>query len=193
MDINANVPVMYDNMMKKFEFGGAQTPGTYFDEPNRKMIMYLRQAFTKLSIAMTQEGKSKDSALKVLGYMDKNILEQNFPYAMTSPGNMHNYTSLQTVYAYYMAGDDKKADEIAAKVIKDCEQQLRYYSSLPQNRMTSDLQRDGQNAQQFISWLQQMKQDFGNAAKKKNNTEGLLQVEADSGAKSAPADAAKKK
>ncbi|GEP93502.1 Protein of unknown function [Chitinophaga terrae (ex Kim and Jung 2007)] len=187
MDINANVPVMYDNLMHKFEFGGAQTPGTYFDEPNRKMIMYLRQAYTKLSIAMTQEGKSKDSALKVLNYMDKNVLEQNFPYAMTSPGNMHNYTSLQTIYAYYMAGDTKKADEIAAKVIKDCEQQLRYYSSLPANRMTSDLQRDGQNAQQFIAWLHQMKQDFGSGAKK-NNNEGLIHVE-DSGQH--PADSGK--
>ncbi|RFS18743.1 DUF2723 domain-containing protein [Chitinophaga silvatica] len=192
MDINANVPVMYDNLMHKFEFGGAQTPGTYFDEPNRKMIMYLRQAFTKLSIAMTQEGKPKDSALKVLNYMDKNILEQNFPYAMTSPGNMHNYTSLQTIYAYYMAGDVKKADEISAKVIKDCEQQLRFYSSLPANRMTADLQRDGQNAQQFITWLHQMKQDFGNAAKKNGNNEGLINVESDSDQHSAP-DSGKKK
>ncbi|MEC5145379.1 DUF2723 domain-containing protein [Chitinophaga sp. 212800010-3] len=175
MDINANVNAMYDNLMHKFEFGGAQTKGTYFDEPNRKMVMYLRQAFTKLSIAMVQEGKAKDSALNVLKYMDKNILETNFPYAMTSPGNMHNYTSIQTIYAYYMAGDPKKGDELADKVTRDCEQQLRFYSSLPPSRMTSDLQRDGQNAQQFIAWLHQMKGDFGvNGAKR--NKEGVIQM-----------------
>lgn len=175
MDINANVGVMYDNLMHKFEFGGAQTRGTYFDEPNRKMIMYLRQAFTKLSVAMTQEGKSKDSALNVLRYMDKNIMETNFPYAMTTPGNMHNYTSIQTIYAYYMAGDAKRAEELSAKVVKDCEQQLRYYASLPASKMTNDLQRDGQNAQQFITWLGQMKSDFGVNGTKKNK-EGLIQV-----------------
>ncbi|NLR58918.1 DUF2723 domain-containing protein [Chitinophaga polysaccharea] len=175
MDINANVGVMYDNLMHKFEFGGAQIRGTYFDEPNRKMIMYLRQAFTKLSVAMTQEGRSKDSALNVLRYMDKNIMETNFPYAMTTPGNMHNYTSIQTIYAYYMAGDAKRAEELSAQVVKDCEQQLRYYASLPASKMTNDLQRDGQNAQQFITWLGQMKSDFGVNGTKRNK-EGLIQV-----------------
>lgn len=176
MEINANVGVMYDNLMHKFEFGGAQTKGTYFDEPNRKMVLYLRQAYTKLAVAMTQEGKSKDSALNVLRYMDKNILETNFPYAMTTPGNMHNYTSIQTVYAYYMVGDAKRADELANKIIKDCEQQLRYYSALPASKVTNDLQRDGQNAQQFIGWLNQMKNDFGVNGTKRNK-EGMIQVD----------------
>jgi Protein of unknown function (DUF2723) len=175
MDINANVGVMYDNLMHKFEFGGAQTRGTYFDEPNRKMIMYLRQAFTKLSVAMTQSGAAKDSALNVLHYMDKNILETNFPYAMTTPGNMHNYTSIQTIYAYYVAGDAKRADELADKVIRDCEQQLRYYAQLPASKMTNDLQRDGQNAQQFVTWLHQMKADYGVNGSKKNK-EGVIQM-----------------
>jgi hypothetical protein len=124
---------------------------------------------------MTEDGISKDSALNVLRYMDKNIMETNFPYAMTTPGNMHNYTSIQTIYAYYMAGDAKRADELADKVIRDCEQQLRYYGGLPASKMTNDLQRDGQNAQQFINWLHQMKNDYGvNGAKR--NKEGMIQV-----------------
>ncbi|HEY8960176.1 DUF2723 domain-containing protein [Chitinophaga sp.] len=191
MDINANVGVMYDNLMHKFEFGGAQTRGTYFDEPNRKMIMYLRQAFTKLSVAMTQEGAAKDSALNVLRYMDKNIMETNFPYALTTPGNMHNYTSIQTIYAYYMAGDAKRAEELSNQVIKDCEQQLRYYSSLPPSRMTNDLQRDGQNAQQFITWLNQMKGEFGPNGTRRNK-DGAVQVNTeDSTPMPKPADSAK--
>jgi hypothetical protein len=191
MDINANVGVMYDNLMHKFEFGGAQIRGTYFDEPNRKMIMYLRQAFTKLSVAMTQNGMSKDSALNVLHYMDKGILETNFPYAMTTPGNMHNYTSIQTVYAYYIAGDAKRADELADKVIRDCEQQLRYYAQLPASKMTNDLQRDGQNAQQFITWLHQMKTDYGVNGTKRNK-EGIIQVSTeDSNAAPAAGDSGK--
>ncbi|NIG55303.1 DUF2723 domain-containing protein [Chitinophaga sp. Cy-1792] len=182
MDTNLNTPVMYDNMMNKFQFGGAQIPGTYFDEPNRKMLLYLRQAYSKLGVALSEIGK-KDSALKALNYMDKNILDENYPYAMTSPGNMHNYTSLQTAYAFYQAGDAKKGDEIANKIIKDCNQQLRYYQQLPDTRMTSDLKRDEQAAQQMIQWMERMKQDFGHPKSPAALPEGAVQVDTQDSAK----------
>ncbi|QHS58312.1 glycosyltransferase family 117 protein [Chitinophaga agri] len=157
-DDNVNIPVMYKNLMEKFAFGGANTPGTYFDEPNRKLLQYLRNAYTKLGTAMAVEG-NKDSALAVLNKSDKNLLEGNFPYAMTTPGQMHNYSSMQTVYAYYLAGDPKKADEISQKIIRDCTQQLQYYRSLPPSKMNG-LHRDMQLAEQFITLLQRMKEDF---------------------------------
>ncbi|SHM86655.1 Protein of unknown function [Chitinophaga jiangningensis] len=175
MDININRDVMYNNMMTKFSFGGAQTPGTYFDEPNRKMLLYLRQAFAKLGVAMAADGK-KAEGLKALNYMDSNILDENYPYAMTSPGNMHNYTSLQVAYAYYQAGDTKKGDAIADKIIKDCNQQLRYYNQLPDNRMTEDLKRDGQAAQQMIAWMERMKVDFGHPQTPGANQEQGVEV-----------------
>lgn len=163
VDNNVNVPVMYNNLMTKFTFGGAENKGTYFDEPNRKLLQYLRNAFTKLGIAMAQENKKAD-ALKVLNKADTMLLEDNFPYAMTSPNNMHNYSSLQTVYGYYLAGDVKKGDEIAQKIIKDCTQQLQYYRALPPSKLGNDLQHDGQLAEQFIQLLQRMKADFGGGA-----------------------------
>jgi len=175
MDINVNREVMYNNMMTKFAFGGAQTPGTYFDEPNRKMLLYLRQAFAKLGVAMAADGK-KAEGLKALNYMDANILDENYPYAMTSPGNMHNYTSLQVAYAYYQAGDAKKGDAIADKIIKDCNQQLRYYNQLPDNRMTEDLKRDAQAAQQMIAWMERMKVDFGHPQQPAANQEQGVEV-----------------
>lgn len=162
MDYNVNIPVAYHNMMTKFTFGGAETPGTYFDEPNRKLLSYLRNAFTKLGAAMAQDN-NKEGALKVLNRADSMLLEGNFPYGMTSPGNMHNLSSLQTAYAYYLAGDSKKADEIAQKIIKDCQQQLQYYHGLPASKLSSDLQRDGQAAEQFIAILQRMKADYGDS------------------------------
>jgi hypothetical protein len=161
---NVNVPVMYNNLMSKFSFGGANIHGTYFDEPNRKLLQYVRNAYTRLGTALAIDNK-KDSALTVLNKADKNLLENTFPYAMTTPGQMYNYSSMQTVYAYYLAGDKKKADEIAQKIIKDCNQQLMYYRQLPSSKMTSDLQHDGQMAEQFISLLGRMKQDFSNPAR----------------------------
>lgn len=162
---NVNVPMMYNNLMNKFTFGGANINGTYFDEPNRKLLQYVRNAYTRLGTALAIDNK-KDSALTVLNKADKNLLENTFPYAMTTPGQMYNYSSMQTVYAYYLAGDKKKADEIAQKIIKDCNQQLNYYRQLSASKMTNDLQHDGQMAEQFISLLGRMKQDFSDSTRK---------------------------
>ncbi|MVT10368.1 DUF2723 domain-containing protein [Chitinophaga tropicalis] len=156
---NVNIPAMYTNLTTKFAFGGADVKGTYFDEPNRKLLQYVRNSYTRLGTALALDGK-KDSALAVLNTSDKHLLEGNFPYAMTTPGQMHNYSSMQTVYAYYLAGDNKKAEEISQKIIKDCTQQLNYYRGLPLSKMGNGLQRDAQMAEQFISLLQRMKDDF---------------------------------
>jgi hypothetical protein len=157
-NLNVNIPFMYDNLMHKFAFGGAQTPGTYFDETNRRELQLIRSAFTQLAIALAIHHK-KDSALQVLRYMDKNILPQNFPYGYTSPGNIHDLYSTQTAYAYYLAGDTTRAGQIVQDVMHDCEQQLNYYASLG-SKLSSDLQQDEQSATYIIQQLQEMKHQF---------------------------------
>jgi hypothetical protein len=156
---NVNIRFMYENLMTRFKFGGAQKPGTYFDEPNRRMLLGIRNAYAKLGIALAEKGK-KDSALKVLNKADQEILTTNFPYALTLPRNMHNISSLQTVYAYYLAGDSTKGDEIANEIINVCQQQLNFYNSLSPGKLGS-LQSDAQSANMIISQLNQWKQMFG--------------------------------
>jgi hypothetical protein len=156
---------MYDNLMHKFKFGGAQIPGTYFDEPNRRMLIGIRNAFAKLGIALAEEGK-KDSAIQVLNYCDKHILQGNYPYAFTSPGNNDNISSLQTVYAYYIAGDSLKGDEIANQIINDCRQQGDYYNSLSPRLLSPTLMQDAQSANAIIAQLEEWKRTFGMESKK---------------------------
>ena len=156
---NVNIDFMYKNLMDKFAFGGAQTPGTYFDEPNRRMLNGIRTAYAKLGIALAENGR-KDSALKVLHRADSNILKQNYPFALTSPNNLNNVSSLQTTYAYYLAGDSVRAGEIADMIIQDCQQQLRYYGSLSPDK-ASAFRGDAQQAQLIVSQLEQWKQLFG--------------------------------
>lgn len=150
---------MYDNLMNKFVYGSVDVPGVYFDEPNRRMLHSLRNAYTKLGVALTKENK-KDKALEVLNRQDSVFLPENMPYAMTTPGNMHNLWSMEIVYAYYLAGDPKKADEISMQLIRDLEQQMRYYRSLPPRLLTNDLQDDARRAEQFTLMLKQWKIDF---------------------------------
>lgn len=183
---NVNVDFMYQNLQGKFKFGGAQLPGTYFDEPNRRMLLGIRNAYAKLGIALAEAGK-KDSALQVLNHCDSSLLQEDFPYALTSPSNNHNITSLQTVYAYYLAGDSAKADEIANELINDCQQQMTYYNALG-DRLDGTLQQDAQRANMIITQLQQWKMQYGKGADQSNDM--LRQIDTLSGA---AADTGKKK
>jgi hypothetical protein len=181
---NVNVDFMYNNLMTKFKFGGAQTAGTYFDEPNRRMLLGIRNSYAKLGMALALEGK-KDSAIQALNLCDSNMLQVNFPYALTSPGNMHNVNSLQTAYAYYLAGDSTKGDEIADELIADCQQQMAYYNALPPAKFGPTLQQDAQTANMIISQLQQWMRQYGKQAGRSNDLPvnmDSLPVQKDSGA-----------
>ena len=69
---------------------------------------------------------------------------------------------MQVAYAYYLAGNPEKAEAISKKIIKDCEQQIAYYESLPDDKLTNDLRTDYQRAAEYIiPQLQKMKAAFG--------------------------------
>lgn len=165
---------MYNNLMDKFVYGSVDIPGVYFDEPNRRMLQSVRNAYTKLGVALVKEGK-KDKALQVLDRQDSVFLPGNMPYALTSPGNMHNLWSMEIVYAYYIAGNPKKAEQISGEITKDLEQQMRYYRSLPANRFTNDLQDDARRAEQFLMMLKQFKIDFSTVKDSLKQQEGAQQ------------------
>lgn len=156
---NVNIPKSFDVLMNKFAFGNADKPGVYFDEPNRRMLQSIRNAYAKVSVAMSREN-DQAKALQLLNRADSMLTSPNFPYAMTSQNNSHNLYSMIVVYAYYQAGDLKKGNEISAQLVKDMQQQLAYYKNLPDNRITNDLQEDAQRCEQFIRLLDQMKQEF---------------------------------
>jgi hypothetical protein len=159
--VPVNTGRMYDNVTGKFAFCGADKKGVYFDEPNRSMLLQLRATYARLAISLAAKG-DKTRALHVLDTMDRNIREDNFPYGMTSSGNIHNLNAMQVAYAYYLAGNPEKANSISQKIIKDCRQQIAYYESLPDDKLTNDLRADYQRATEYIiPQLQKMKAVFG--------------------------------
>jgi hypothetical protein len=158
--VPVNTEKMYGNLMNKFAFCSADVKGVYFDEPNRNMLQQLRSTYTRLAIDLAAKG-DKTRALHVLDTMDRKIKEENFPYAMTSQGNFHNINGMQVAYAYYLAGNPAKAEAISEKIIKDCEQQIAYYQSLPASKLSGDLQADYQRAAEYIiPQLRKMKEAF---------------------------------
>jgi len=145
-----NTDWMVDKLMKKFGFGGANIKGVYFDEQNRLHLNSIRMAFAEAASSLADENR-KDEAKKVLDKADKNILNENHPYAMVSKNNQHNYFSLKFLEASYKAGDKELAARISRGLHKDFAQQLSYYNNLSESKQEA-MKQEMQGAQQ----LQQM-------------------------------------
>ncbi|WP_276482176.1 protein O-mannosyl-transferase family [Paraflavitalea pollutisoli] len=130
---------MYDVVMNKFVYGGANRPGVYYDEENRRHVNSIRQAHALLGITLNNLNM-KDSAKKVLQRYDANVLEENVPYGMTSNrGNFHNRVSMSFLLAAYESGDMTLADKVNKSMKRDLEQQMRYYKSLGDDMSNEEL------------------------------------------------------
>jgi hypothetical protein len=122
--------VAYKTVMEQFAYGGAGTPGVYFDEENRRHLNTIKFAHAQIAESLVAAGK-KDSARKLLEHFDQNVLQSNFPYGMTSnQSNLHDYFSFRFLEACYTSEDWALAKKVDASLKKDLEQQMRYYKSL---------------------------------------------------------------
>lgn len=138
----------FRNIMTRFGYGNAVTPGVYFDEENRRHLNSIRASHAILAMNLADAGKL-DSAKKILNRYDSEVNIQNVPYGMTSNrGNQHNRVSMSFLYACYRAGDQALAKKVAGSVKRDLEQQMRYY------RLLGEQLTDEQMAGEAMSMLQ---------------------------------------
>jgi hypothetical protein len=128
-----NETAMYNNLMEKFEFGGAGKKGVYFDEENRRHLLNIRAVYAEAAGNLADDGK-KDQAVKLLDKAEAGIDTDNLPYAMVSRFNSHNQTGLLYLEACYKAGKTELAEKIRLAARKDLEQQKKYYDYLKNNR-----------------------------------------------------------
>jgi hypothetical protein len=110
---------MYDNVMKRFQWGNMNKPGVYVDETNSRMVMNMRGMFGRLAEALILEGKT-DSARQVLDRCFEVLPETAVPY---------DYFTVGLVEAYYKSGQAEKANVIAGKMLTGLSSELRYYFS----------------------------------------------------------------
>jgi hypothetical protein len=161
-----NTDTMYRNLMTKFKFGGAENNDVYFDENGRRVLLSIRSAFSTLGQVLATKAQ-KDSALKVLNYGYDKVRGTSLPWGLVSFRNQEDITSMQYAYAYYLAGDSAKGQQIADAVIRDCRQQVDYYSSLSDNDAAS-FQDDLQTAKAIVSQLQGLKAQFSKQSSLEN-------------------------
>ncbi len=128
-----NSDTIFNNLMTKFEFGGANKKGVYFDEENRRHLLNMREIFGEAAGNLADQGRKAD-AIKLLDKAEAGLLAENLPYGMVSRYSNHNQTGLLYLEACYKAGKTDLAEKVRAALRKDIEQQANYYSYIQTER-----------------------------------------------------------
>lgn len=108
---NIRVDAMYDNVMNKFRYGGADQPGVYMDETARNMLEGMRSSvFATLARELIWRDREGDleKAQAVLRRCLEKIRPESVPYT---------YFSLPFVNALYEAKLIKEGDEVAEQIL----------------------------------------------------------------------------
>ena len=126
---NFDTAKTYDNVMKKFKFGGVDQKGIYLDETVMRMCYTHRRLFASLAQHLIDEGQN-DKAKEVLDRCEKELPDYNIP---------HDYQSgsVDLARCYAKTGQEKKAQVLLDELwLKSC-QYLVWYMSLDGSRFAS--------------------------------------------------------
>ena len=165
-----NTEWMVDKLINKFSFGSADKKGVYFDEQNRLHLNTIRAAYADGAGALADQNR-KDEAKKLLDIADKGILEENNPYAMVSKNNQHNYFTFKFLEASYKAGHTAMADKVSKALHKDFEQQLSYYSQLPERKQEA-MRSEIAGTQQLMQMLDMLEKNYKGGSSVQPSLEG---------------------
>ena len=113
--------VTYNNMMKKFKFGGiAENPNIYLDENVLRMTVNIRGNFGKLADALIAKGDNA-KAVEVLDYSLKVLPSDRVPHSV------FDYTYPRT---YYAAGQQEKGRKLLEEMFNKAKDELNYYKAV---------------------------------------------------------------
>ena len=100
-----NTTILYDNMMNKFQWRGANDPDVYIDHFHNRTLTVIkaRYNYARLAMALVEEGDN-DKALKALDHCLDQLPFSNLP---------HDLFSSDIAGAYFAAGNKEKGRAIA--------------------------------------------------------------------------------
>lgn len=120
-DLDKNIQLQ----TKVFTMGGASKNNIYYDEKNRLLFLIYRQNAAELAFALIAADRKAD-AIKVLDNYMKMVSETSLSYDVL----LYDRSIMYLVDAYYRAGAPEKARKIADKMVKNINDEVRYFNSL---------------------------------------------------------------
>ncbi|MBC5773953.1 DUF2723 domain-containing protein [Pontibacter sp. KCTC 32443] len=114
-----NKEVMYNNLMKEFEFRNFDDPSIFYDENYYRFTANARDKFGKLAAAYLAEG-NKARAKELVDYCFKVMPLETVPYDFHTP---------QFITIYAALGEEQKAKELLDGMTNKSREALNYYLS----------------------------------------------------------------
>lgn len=129
-EVGCNTALMYENIMKKFRWGGLDIPGAeiYMDENNLRFTTNQRLQMMSLAKLLNDEGKSSQS-VEVLDRM-QSVMPANI--APLEPAMVYG------VEGYYKAGAIEKANKLSRELFNVCAEEYRYYTKVGRETKSMD-------------------------------------------------------
>ena len=123
---NFDTEKTYNNVMKRFKFGGISEPGVYIDETVMRMCYTHRRLMVKLAMNLAMNGDSIRAA-EVLDRAEVELPPYNVPHDFQS-------YSIEMAQTYAAIGRTEKAIEIMDYLWNKSEQYMQFYNSLDKDR-----------------------------------------------------------
>lgn len=141
--------IMYENMVKKFKWGG-MNKGIYIDPETSRMTINLRSNATRLAESLLSKGDSA-RAREVL-----DVVMREMPHSHV-PLMIFNY---RMVELYHLAGAPEQANAIAKDMFDMFESEAKYFRSL-RGKYATFYERDMQNAMAIMQEMVRMSTQYG--------------------------------
>jgi MFS family permease len=147
-------------IVSKFGTGGANDPGIYFDEENRRHLLTLRRAYADGAINLASKG-DKPAAVALLNKAESLISPANLPYGMVSR-TFHNQTSLMYLEAAYAAGHTQLAEKVYQGLKADMLSQRQYYQYLrdEKEKMYDNLAQEDKLNEDMFQYMEQIRTNY---------------------------------
>jgi len=143
-----NTDVMYENLMKKFKWGGMNNPNVYLDETILRQTKNLRNLFYRLAMQLVQEG-NKAKAVEVLDKCFEVMPQANVPY---------DVFVVRLVEAYYAADATEKGNILLKEVANLSAEKYAYFNSFKKVGKGGSVSAEVQEYEQVLAYCQQVAQ-----------------------------------
>lgn len=140
--------IMYENMVKKFKWGGMNS-GIYIDPETNRMTINLRSNATRLAESLLSKGDSV-RAREVLDVVMKEMPHSHVPLMI------FNY---RMVELYHLAGAPEQANALAKDLFDMFESEAKYFRSL-RGKYATFYERDMQNAMAIMQEMVRMANQY---------------------------------
>ena len=126
--------VLYTSLMEKFEYGNMNGENVYMDETNLRLVMNIRNNFSRLADKLISEGDTP----RAIAVLDKCI--ELMPHEKVE----YNYFMLPIAESYYACKQNEKARTIIATMQNMFDEKLNYFAQFEgddKGAVKNDIQR----------------------------------------------------